>query len=188
MSMQRSQAAAVVLLVIWTLAASAATVLGYSMQELTRAAPVVVRGTVLQQQHHVPEGSRRVFTDTELRVTESLKGSVDGAILVRQPGGPLDGVYTHVEGAANFVEGEDVILFLSASKSSPGVFLPLTLAASKVSLVEKVGELRAIRRLDGLAFAKPGTAETIRAIGGEEDLGEADAFLAQLRAWAREAR
>ncbi len=104
---------------------------------------------------------------------------------MRQPGGAYNGFFVEVDGAAHFREGEDVVLFLSPAPKLPGVFLPMALAASKVSLVHKTGELRALRRLDGLAFVKPGSFEALRPVGGEEDLGRAQTFLETLRAWVK---
>lgn len=174
-------AAAVLGLVV---SARAATVEALTLEEMTQRAPVIVRGKVVSQQFFTPDGSKRVYTDTELRITESIKGGVDGNILVRQPGGVIADHLVKVEGAANFVEGEDVVLFLSAAPKSPGVYLPLALSASKVSLIEKVGALRAVRRLDGLAFVRVGApGEGVRPMGGDEDLGSAETFLANLRRW-----
>lgn len=190
MSMRSSVAAVAAIVMLGLATAEAASVVALTFEQMTRAAPVVVRGKVIQQQPFTPDGSKRVYTDTEVRITESLKGGVDGTILVRQPGGIAGDVFVEVEGAARFVPDEDVVLFLSPAAKAPGVFIPLALSASKVSLVDKIGTLHAVRRLDGLAFVTTGpTSEQVRPVGGEEALGSADDFLGKVRTWiAGEAR
>lgn len=184
--MRSSFAAVAAVVLVSFSSAEAASVVDVTLEEQTHRATIVVRGTVIQQQSFTPEGSRRVYTDTEIRITEAFKGGLDGSLLVRQPGGASNGVFVEVDGAARFAPGEDVVLFLSPAAKAPGVFIPLALSASKVSLIEKIGTLRALRRLDGLAFVTPGpSGEQLRPVGGEEDLGEAVEFLAKLRRWVK---
>ena len=53
-----------------------------------------------------------IWTDTRFKVIESEKGYLPGIIVVRQPGGKIQNVHSHVEGSPEFRPGEEVFLFL----------------------------------------------------------------------------
>lgn len=56
--------------------------------------------------------SGEIWTDTRFRVLESEKGYLPAVIVVRQPGGKLQNIHSHVEGSPEFRPGEEVFLFL----------------------------------------------------------------------------
>ncbi len=150
---------------------------------MAHTAPVIVRGQVGQREARWDDARRSIFTYSEIQVTEVIKGRASSTLLVRQPGGVVGEIGARVEGVAAFREGEQVVLFLEAAPDEPSVFGVWSLAAGKVSLEKnKLGEVRAIRRLDGLAFSggRAG-APKIQPVGGAEDLGTADAFITRLR-------
>lgn len=165
--------------------ASASVVLQQSIEELTADSGLIVRGTVGGVESRWDREHRRIRTYVEIRITEGLKGRASQVIWVRQPGGIVGDVGQRVEGAAVFEPGEDVVLFLQP-RAEEAVFVPSGMAAGKVLLAKSAaGELRATRRLTGLAFydlrssaARPADAA---AGTGSEDLGTADAFLARIR-------
>lgn len=163
--------------------ARATVVEGQSFEEMSAGAKVIVRGTVGAQQARWDDGRRRIHTYTEVRVTEALKGQVPTIILVRQPGGEVDGIGARVSGAARFHEGEEVLLFLEAPPDEPDVFVVRALTAGKVTIAKgPVGELRAMRDLRGVAFYERGEPKPVVRDRNEiEDLGNADKFLARIR-------
>ncbi len=55
---------------------------------------------------------RRILTDVEIQVTETLKGQAGGTVLVTQPGGRVGDIGQRVSGLAAFTPGEEVVLFL----------------------------------------------------------------------------
>lgn len=60
-----------------------------------------------------PDGTRRIYTYTDITIEEVLRGEVRGrSIRVRQPGGEVDGVGMVVSGAAEFGLRERVVLML----------------------------------------------------------------------------
>lgn len=173
----------VVLLAIATLAltASATVVISESIEDMTARSPLVVRATVQQSQTSWSDGERKIWTWTELTVTETLKGKANGAILVKQPGGVVGNIGQHVAGAARFREGEDVVLFLEPATDERGVFIVRGLSAGKVAIVDRMGAKLAVRDLDGITFARRGPADGVQVVNDGELLGAPDVFLARVR-------
>jgi hypothetical protein len=178
------------LLALTLLASSAlATVVASeSVEEMTRAAPLIVRGTARRSMAAFDPGERRIWTWTEVVVTEALKGRAPGSVLVKQPGGEVGGLGQHVSGAARFVEGEDCVLFLEPATDERDAYIVRGLSAGKVSLTPRLGQRLAVRDLSGLAFASKGRRDAVRPIDDGEVLGAPDAFLARVRAAAGGAR
>jgi hypothetical protein len=94
-------------------AAFATTLLAVDVPTLSRSADAIVIGTVLSSKARLSEGGR-IMTDTELQVSEALKGKAFGTIVVMQPGGIVGDLGQRVEGTAPFRAGEEVLVFLDA--------------------------------------------------------------------------
>lgn len=94
-------------------AAFATTLLAVDVPALARGADAVVIGTVTRSRARQAEGGR-ILTDTELKVTEVLKGKAPATVVVMQPGGVVGDVGQRVEGVAPFRPGEEVLVFLDA--------------------------------------------------------------------------
>lgn len=92
-------------------------------------APVVVVGTVGKSASRWNAEGTFVHTFTEFRVTETQKGHVSGAILVRTDGGTVGAVTQRSTHQATFREGETARLFLSPI--GQGVFEVFGLAEGK---------------------------------------------------------
>lgn len=155
-----------------------------TLEQLAAQTPVIVRARVGQQQARWDDGRSRIHTFTEVLVTEALKGDVPKSLMVRQPGGVVDELGQHVDGAARFTQGEDVVLFLEAPADDASVFVVSGLASGKVKLeTTALGEVRARRDLRGIAFYAPGNdqAPVVRDVNNDEDLGTAEQFLTRIR-------
>ena len=161
--------------------ALATVVLALTMDELTARAQLIVHATAQRSVVGWDEPRARIWTWTELVVTETLKGDAASTIVVKQPGGVVGEVGQEVSGVATFKPGEEVVLFLEPSPDEPGVWVPVSMSASKVTLEERFGARVARRQLSGLAFARPGEKRVVEPAGGLEVLGTADAFLARIR-------
>lgn len=158
----------------------ATVVIAETIEEMVTATPVIVRGRVLQVQPQLEESSGRINTYADLQVIDVLKGPRLGSVLVKQPGGELGNRGTHVAGVAKFKEGQDSVLFLEPS-NEPNVYFVRGLAAGKVDLEKSPkGELRAVRHLDGLAFAPK--IGVLRPVTPDGDLGPPEPFLNRIRA------
>jgi hypothetical protein len=121
--------------------------------QLISRSTVTITGTVVDQRV-VPFGDE-IWTDTYVRVGDSLKGGVArGRIIrVRQPGGELGGRGMRVAGAASFLRNERVLLYL---RPVGGGLFPIGLAQGKFSIYKDARGVERLRRdLRGLVFANP---------------------------------
>lgn len=99
-------------LVFCGLTAGATSLLYRDVPGLTRDADLIVRGKVLRQESRWTGDKRRIVTDVEVEVTETLKGNERPRILIRQPGGVVGDIGQKVSAVATFSRGEEVIVFL----------------------------------------------------------------------------
>lgn len=94
-------------------AAMATTLLAMDVPMLTRESDLVVRGVVVRSQARWTKDQRRIMTDTEVQVSEVLKGNAtEKTLVVMQPGGAVGDVGQMVHGVATFTPGDEVVLFL----------------------------------------------------------------------------
>jgi len=96
-----------------TTVAQATLVRSFSLTSLALEAHSVVRGEVIDEEVVYDARYGEVFTDTHIRVQETLAGDirVDEVVILRQIGGVLDGVETHVVGTVDFQLGDEIITF-----------------------------------------------------------------------------
>lgn len=175
--------------------ARGATVLRLSFEELTAKSDAVVRGRVVGSTAKMNAAAGRISTFTEVEVIEAIKGAPGKKVTVLQPGGVVGGIGQSVAGAARFTPGEEVVLFLQRSPDGAPAFLVLGMSAGKVRLEKRLDTLRAVRDLDGIAFADPvpprpagqAPAPSRVKVVSSEDLGDANLLLGRLRAAARPA-
>lgn len=94
-------------------AVGATTIVRQGVPELSRRADAVVRGTVLRTESRWSGDRRTIFTESEIEVVETLKGSARKTVRVRQPGGVVGKIGQRVDGVASFRQGEEVVVFLA---------------------------------------------------------------------------
>lgn len=90
----------------------ATTLLRTDVAELSSASDTIVQGTVRRVQSRWSGDGRRIVTDVEIEVTDTLKGQPGGTVLVTQPGGKVGDIGQVIHGLATFSPGEEVIVFL----------------------------------------------------------------------------
>lgn len=90
----------------------ATTLLRTDVAELSSASDTIVQGTVRRVQSRWSGDGRRIVTDVEIEVTDTLKGQPGGTVLVTQPGGKVGDIGQQIHGLATFTPGEEVIVFL----------------------------------------------------------------------------
>jgi PKD repeat protein len=90
--------------------ANATTIVLPADEQLIAKAPLIVEGTVLSTGPVDRDG--RIWTETAVSVSRTLKGDVPETITVREIGGELDGRITRIYGTAEFARDEHVLLFL----------------------------------------------------------------------------
>ncbi|MFZ5443114.1 MAG: hypothetical protein ACOZQL_24110 [Myxococcota bacterium] len=159
-----------------------ATVIAYeTLDEMARRVPLIVRGKVVRSAAGWDERERRIFTYTELIVSDTIKGKAGDVVLVKQPGGVLGEVGQSVAGAAQFTDGEDCVLLLWPAGDERGAFLVYGMSAGKISLTELHGKPAAMRSTDGIAFAVP-AGRRVQPVSSPEYLGTPESLVNQLRA------
>ncbi len=95
------------------LPAFATTLIAMDVPALTKAADVVVRGTVVRVEPRWTLDGARIVTDAEILVSHVLKGNVVAkTVVAMQPGGVVGDVGQKVHGAASFTLGDEVVVFL----------------------------------------------------------------------------
>jgi hypothetical protein len=101
--------------------ASLATVLG--LDQLTTLADRVIVGEVLSVKSTWDSGHKRIFTNIEVQVAETWKGTAaaGGKILIQQPGGQVGDIESRVYGLAEFHTGQRAVLFLKGAESASAV-------------------------------------------------------------------
>ena len=167
---------------VFAVPALGAVVVAATVEEMAQASHVVVRGRVGQVQVAWDEGQNRIWTRAEIQVLESLKGNATPIILVRQPGGEVGNIGQRVEGVARFTQGEEALFFLETVPDEPNVYTVYALAAGKVNFEKsRVGEVRAVRHLDGLAFYSLPSKKVVMPVGNTDDLGTPAEVLARVK-------
>jgi hypothetical protein len=152
------------LLAFTALPAGATTLVHQEVPELTRASDAVVRATVLRTASRWSADRRRILTDVDLQVSESLKGGEAAASVVRvvQPGGEVGDVGQRVEGLASFRAGEEVVVFLEKRAKGRFVVSGMALgkfrversaAAAPVAVPEPLGDARVVDAASGQEVA-----------------------------------
>ncbi|MGM0574774.1 MAG: hypothetical protein ACQEXJ_03465 [Myxococcota bacterium] len=94
-------------------AAWATIVRGFSLEAMTLESHAVVRGEVIDEEVVYDADRGRVYTHSFVRIRQAWSGHdrPGDVIAVRQIGGLLDGVESHVVGTVDLHVGDDVVLF-----------------------------------------------------------------------------
>jgi hypothetical protein len=93
------------------LTARATTLVRLRFQDLVLHSSAIARVRCISAQSRMENGE--IWTDIAFDVLEHNKGYLPSVIVVRLPGGKLQHLHSHVEGAPEFRPGEEVYLFLS---------------------------------------------------------------------------
>lgn len=122
---------------LFCLPVSATTMLRVDLPELAQSADAIVHGTVRRVESRWSGDGRRIVTDVEIQVTESLKGQAGGTVLVTQPGGRVGDIGQTVSGLASFATGEEVVVFLE--RHGPQAFRVSGMAQGKYKVQRAEG-------------------------------------------------
>ena len=129
-----------------------------SVEDLTARCRTVVRATVRQQQSVWDGAHKRIYTFTELAVSEVIHGDAPKTIVVRTMGGEVDGVGMKVSGTARFVPNQDIVVFLRSDpmpEAAPDSFTVVGMSQGLYRLEkDTAGRMIAVPGVEGLAFAR----------------------------------
>ena len=89
-------------------------------KELVERAQKIVAGEVVEQRSAWDELGREIYTFTTVRVQRIIKSErADSILIIRQLGGKVGNIESHVAGAPSFVPGERVLLMLGPYAGTP---------------------------------------------------------------------
>ena len=140
-------------------AAQATIVKQLTLGEMSKRADLIVRGQVVRKSASWNPEHTRIYTVSEIRVDESLKGGLAAGTVVpvRQLGGELDGLVQSVAGNATFQPDEEVIVFLDKDDTLPWSYV-IGMAQGKYTVSHAGGADAVVRDLHDLALVRPGPA------------------------------
>lgn len=120
--------------------------------QLVEMSDLVVRATVSNATYRWNEDHSQILTLTRLSVTQYLKGTGPNELVLRQFGGQLDGLVSHIAGDARLEPGQDVVLCL---RRGAGVVYLTAMAQSAWFVTPVQGaEPVATRDLTGLTLTR----------------------------------
>ncbi len=148
--------------------ATATTVQKFTVKELAKKSESIVLARVEDEASRWDEGRKEIYTYITLRVLESVKGEKaqaatkgnkgiqdEAVITIRQLGGTVDKIISHVPGMPSFRKGEEVVVFLSA-KDRTGYPSVMGLQQGKYSVItDEKGQKHVRNDLDGLTTLAP---------------------------------
>jgi hypothetical protein len=140
---------------LWAVTAQATVLVPMDTQALTARADRVLLGVVESQTAHWTSDHQAIYTDVTVRVTQSYKGAAAPGerVVVRREGGNLDGLGMRVFGAAQFVVGEEVVLF---TEKRGGVAYTVGMTQGKLHVYQDAdGVKRVAADLGAVAFVNP---------------------------------
>ncbi len=136
-------------------AADATIVVPLTIEDLTVRSRAVVRATVRQRQSVWGKNRKRIFTLTELAVSEVIHGEAPKTILVRTLGGQVDGVGMKASGTPRMAEDQDVVIFLRDDPVDTAGFMVVGMSQGLYRLErDSAGRLLAVPGVEGLAFVR----------------------------------
>jgi hypothetical protein len=103
--------------VVTLTAASATTVVPMNLDDMAKASPDIVHGTVVATASHWNEDKTLIVTDVRIRVEDTLKGNAGGEITVTQPGGVVGALRVEIPGVTAFRQDQEAVLFLGPQKN-----------------------------------------------------------------------
>lgn len=113
-------------LVIWALClegASATVLLPADFTTVVTESGVIVYGRVVRVESHLAGPQRVIESVVTLAVVQSLKGDAGGTVSFRVPNGQVGRYRRVLVGAPEFVEGDEVVVFLQGRPPAmPSVF------------------------------------------------------------------
>lgn len=109
-------AAAVAALCLATVPALASTFLKVDVPALVGMSHAVVHARVLQVDSAWNAEGSMIFSNVTLQVVRVLRGQPADTIVVRVPGGTVNGFTAEMEGAPQFTPGEEVVTFIGRWK------------------------------------------------------------------------
>jgi hypothetical protein len=132
-----------------------------SLEQLSQAATVVVRGRVLTEESRWNPAHTQIVTLTTVQVSQSVKGAPPTFVTIAQPGGTVGNVHLRVAGTVYFRPQDEFYFFLEPDPAEPPRFLLVGMLQGAYRIVRDPmnGAERVIHPLSGFAVSERGLRE-----------------------------
>src|SRR5438105_614935 len=126
---------------VLALPSSATTIVPMSVEKLTNASTKVVVAEATDSWTEWNADHTLIFTITRFTVNQSLKGSADQTVTVRQMGGRAEHFEQKVAGVRHWVSGDQAVLFLRPSEVGDGTMAVTGLMQGDFRVMETAGKV-----------------------------------------------
>jgi hypothetical protein len=146
------------ILILLAPSARATTLVRLSLEQLSQAATLVVRGRVLTGGSRWNQAHTQIVTRTTVQVTQSVKGAPPTLVAIEQPGGTVGNVHVRVAGTVFFNPQDEFYFFLEPARGDASGFLLVGMLQGAYRIVRDPtnGEERVIHPLSGLGVSQRG--------------------------------
>ncbi|HUY13136.1 MAG TPA: hypothetical protein VMX16_05805 [Terriglobia bacterium] len=133
-------------LTVFAATGTATSLVQLSVQQLTQASAVILRGHAVNQVSRWNANHTSIETLTTIAVDQSMKGQPASTVVVRQTGGTVGRIREYVPGSVRFLPGAGYMLFLEPSQIAPSEYLVVGMmqGAYRVFRDPNTGEERVI--------------------------------------------
>ena len=136
----------------------ATSVVPMSVEEMTTKAELIVEGRALEQWSQWDNNEHLIYTYTRFAVTQRLKGSTAGTVVVRQMGGSAGGYTQIVSGVRRWQTGDEAVLFLRSSVANDGSMAVVGLMQGNFRMTRANGAVTVSNGVPGASTLANGAA------------------------------
>ena len=156
--MQRHIFFSLAILLLLAPSARATTLVRLSLEQLSQAATLIVRGRVLAQESRWNQAHTQIHTRTTVQVSQAIKGVAPSSVVIEQPGGTVGNVHVRVAGTVYFSPQDEFYFFLEPTRADASRFLLVGMLQGAYRIVRDPsnGEERVIHPLSGFGVSKRG--------------------------------
>ncbi len=159
----------------------ALTVEYISLDRMTKESQIIIYGKVLSK-YSVWE-DKSIFTYTTIEIKELIKGQYSSQkIVVKQMGGTVGYISQAVDGTPKLEIGKDVVLFLRDWK---GAYWIHSIVLGYFQVYEENGRVFAVNSLNNVNLVDPSTKKLISDVSKLENRFELNAFIQQIKNYAK---
>ena len=152
------------ILVLYAVFAGATSMVPMSVETLTEKEALVTEGEATSAWSQWNAEHSLIYTYTEFRVTQTLKGSPPQRLVVKQLGGTVGDTTQHVSGVRYWVPGEESVLFLRPSEAGDSTHIVVGLVQGNFRMQHfESGEVRVSNGVPEVQWLNPAGAEAQQA-------------------------
>jgi len=166
----------VALALLVTTIASALTVAAIGLDQLTAESDLIIHCRALSS--HSQWEDQNIYTYTNVQVLETLKGTVGGEVMVKQPGGTVGDIGAEIDGAPSLHDGEELVLFL---REWEGNYWIHSIVLGKFSVIRTGASPVALNDLNNIGLIDPANGREITDPASKRNAIDLPAFFRDIR-------